>query len=707
MIQTHFSQITPIPTTHIDTTGAVNGNAVVFNGTSYVPLFPIAAYNAGVLLGRVEEVNITGTGGVATIAGKRVNIQIDKGVNARSVSPAIGAYQAVSNIDFGAGFLTSFASGTVTVSTTAATPTIGISNGGVGVGIVVSPGASSSFVMRSIQQGSGITVTQAGDNIVISTVAGGGLVGVNGNGLSVTPNTVSLALASISSAGAMPQLNGVGTNYLAGDGTFKPLPSASGVTSFNMATGAVQLVNGTNTTVVSLGSGQFRIDAAGGGGGVTSVTTGNGAVLSVSPTNGNVVVTPIGLSTTLNSAYNTTTKILSVPVPVYQGGILLSASVANFDLSGAGGGGGGTVEVRKDGVTINPAAAILNFIGAGVSVANGVGTEITISGGGSGVTSFNSSTGAINLISGTNTNVVPMGGGTFRIDATGGGGGGSLIGYSGNGLSVFPDNVSLAIATTVNAGAMPVLSGNSAQYLSGAGTWVNVPSGGGAVNQVTSGNMAVLTVTPTTGNVVITPNGLGGSFTPSFNVGTKTLSLQNTTHNGGILTTQGTTFIDLSSLSSSVNITSTNGLVVTPSGANVQVNMPNGTMNRTMRYNGTAWEETPGLQVFSNGDVTMGANFRLAVRNANETFQFGSGFSPTIVDRTFAVQFGTSLVSPFVPPRQGGFYLVGSNANNIVFEANLLFSELGFFGATPIARPSTTNDITSVRNALIALGLIS
>lgn len=470
MIPVHYTQVEKHPLTQILAGGAVLDHVPQFDGTNYAAQYPVAALNAGSLLGRVSEINVTGSGGLATIAGKRLTINVDKGVNARSTYPSVGSYQAVSNVDFGAGFITSIGGGTVTVSTSAATPNIGLSNGGVGVGVIVSPGANSSFVLRSILQGSGITVAQVGDNIQISSVAAGGLVGTNGNGLTVTSNTVALALATTGHAGAVAQLSGTGTDYFAGDGTYKPLPT-NGVSSFNMATGAVQLVNGTNTTVVSLGGGQFRVDAAtGGGGAVTSVTSGNGTVLQVTPTTGGVVVTPIGLTGTISPAWNSTTRQLTLPLITQSGGITASTSAVQYDLSSAI---SNTVEVRDEGIVVGQ-AMVLNFVGAGVSVTTGVGYEINIPGGGGGISGISiNGGGSYTNISFTGAGVSVSGG----IVTISGGGGGGLVGTSGNGLTVGTDNVSLAIATTSSAGAMPVLSGVSTQHLTGAGTWVNTPTG--------------------------------------------------------------------------------------------------------------------------------------------------------------------------------------------------------------------------------------
>ena len=377
--------------------------------------------------------------------------------------------------------------------------------------------------------GSNITISQtslgAGATAftISSTSGGGSLIGTSGNGLTVTPTTVSLALATTSVPGAMPAFSGNSLTYLRGDGFWGFLPA--------------------------------------GGGAVNSVSTGNGAVLSVTPTSGSVVITPIGLSTTLNSGWNSTTKVLSLPVPVYQGGILLSASVANFDLSSLGGGGGSnTVELRKDGAVIGQ-AAILNFIGPNVTITSGVGYEINITGGvGGGVTTFNSTVGAINLVNGTNTTITNLGGGTFRVDATAGSA--SLAGFSGNGLSVTSNTVSLAMASLANAGAMPVLSGISTQYLNGLGQWTTPASGSGGITSVISGNTSVLNATVVGNTATITPIGVTTTFTPSFNSLTSTLTLPILTTSGGILSSIGSTSFTISSgiqsLINGVSTTATN-----------------------------------------------------------------------------------------------------------------------------------------------------
>jgi hypothetical protein len=795
MIQTHFSQITPIPPAHIDTVSAVNGNSIVFNGTSYVPLFPVSAFNNGTPLGRVEEINITGAGGFASVSGKRMTINVEKGLSARA--SAIEPYQNISFLNIGAGLLAGFSSNTLTISTSSATPMIGISNAGSGAGIVENPGPSSSFTLRSISAGLGITVTEIGSVIQISSNAGGGggggLFGVSGNGLTVFPNAVTLALANNSSAGAAPALTGISTDYLAGDGVYRALPSSSGVTTFNGFNGAIQLMNGMNTTVVPLGGGQFRIDATGGGGGggaVNQVTSGAPSVLTVSPTSGNVVITPNGQSVTLNSAWNPSTRLLSIPVGVYQNGILTSSALNQFDLSATG--GYGTVEVRYNGVTINPAAAILNFTGAGVTnVFNGVGTEINIAGGGGGGIAGISVNGI-----GTYTNLIFNGSGVTvsgnQITIPGGGGGGGgLVGISGNGLVVTPNSVSLNLASISSPGAMPALPNNPNLFLNGVGAWaapsggggggiagisvngigtytnlifngsgvtvsgnqITIPGGGGAVNQVTSGNASVLQVLPTSGNVVITPIGTTASFTPSVNYSTAVLSLPSSTHNGGILSSQGTQFIDLlpllgitvasfanqndagasmfSSNTRTLRLRAGAGVTLTgstplPNVADIVINaaggggsnLPAATTNDFLFYNGTSWAGSDVVRfnpfaitpVFyhKGGSPTNGVAFTpTAIGLVNNVTFMQAAASAAINAPNVTITITNGLGCLYANVGLGSIEAGATSVNRSIVLGKS-DARIGFFGKFPVTRRDVTaGSLASLETALANLGLIN
>ena len=664
-----YIQVDKHPLSHILAGAALVDHVPQFDGTAYVSQYPIAALNAGTALGRVSEINITGTGGLGTVSGKRLTINVDKGVNARSVSPSVGVYQAVSNIDFGAGFTTSFGANTVTVSTTAATPQISLTNNNAGVGIVTSPGTNSAFVLKSLVGAGGTTVQDMGSYIQINSTSSGGSITLGntgtGAGIVVASGTgssfslkglVGVNGITVQDFGNYLQINGAGVGGSYTHPSYTPqtfTPTLVGTTltvagfsrdaigsvdtitpySFTLPSGGGGSLVGNNgnglavtANTVSLalannaspgamptlpnnanlflnGVGGWTTPTGGGGGAVNQVTSGNPTVLTVSPTTGNVVITPIGQSTTLNSAWNSSTRILSIPVGVYQGGILTSSTLNQFDLTPAV--SASTVEVRFNDVTVNPAAYIVNFKGPGVqSVTNGIGVEVYIPGamGGGGIAGI-----SINGI-GTYPNIIVDGAGVSvsgnHISVLGAG----LVGTNGNGLVVGSNSVTLNLATIGSAGAMPALTGFVAQYLSGAGTWQIIP------------------------------------------------------------------------------------------------NLPSANVNETLRYNGSAWEATTAVRSYANGDVVLGSNARFGIGNASNTFQFGSNFSANVAD-TFTVRFQTP-VTPYAPS-PGFFSLLGGGSNSIVFQADLIQSRLGFFGAVPVLRPSTTNDITSVRNALVALGLIS
>jgi hypothetical protein len=581
MEQTHYTQIVPQPVEYLATAGATLDTVPVFAGVNYTPQYPVSAFQAGASLGRVAEINVTGAGATASVSGKRMTINVAGSsltgtsgngltVGANSVSlaqattlsaGAMPAYPAL-NATFlylrgdglwaippsggggGGGTMNGWRSQLVN-QFNAAVSTVNITDNfvnqmqaGTGINITQTDLGGGSRFTISLEAGAGYThpaytpqnfmpsltgnvltvpaiVTDAIGSVTGITAqsftlpSGGGssLTGNSGNGLTVTANTVTLALANTSSAGAMPTLPNNSSLFLNGVGAWATPPS-------------------------------------GGGGAVTSVTSGNPTALAVSPTTGGVVVTPNGQSTVLNSAWNPSTRILSIPVGTYQGGILTSSVLNQFDLTVAA--TTNTVEVRSEGVTIGQ-AAILNFKGAGVTVTPGVGYEINIpgaTGGGLAGISING-VGSYPGLSITGAGVSVSG----SIVTISGGGGGGLVGTSGNGLTVGTNSVSLAIATNSSAGAMPVLSGISTQYLSGAGTWLNVPSGGGGVT---------------------------GSVAGAWDNSTRQISIPSLGFTSGLITSSG-----LASF-------------VIPTG------LPNGALANTLYHDGSAWQATSKVSVNPN-----------------------------------------------------------------------------------------------------------
>lgn len=730
----HYSQVTVIPSWHLDPLGVLTDAVPVFNGTVFANQYPVAGFNNGTSLGRVSEVNVTGSGGFASISGKRLTINVDKGVNVRSTYPSIGAYQSVSNIDLGAGLNTSIGSGTVTISVTAATPQINLTNNNAGVGIIQSPGTNSAFVLKSLVGAGGTTVQDMGSYIQINSTSSGGSItlGNTGTGAGIV---VSSGTGSVFSLKGLVGVNGISVqdfgNYLqingAGVGGSYTHPSYTPYLFTPTLVGTTLTVAGFSRdsigSVDTITPYAFVLPSGGGGiagislngvGTYTNVVFGSGFSVS-----GNTV-TNIGAGHTLgNGALGA--GIISVPgfsashtlKGLLGGGNTTVTDMGSHILISSTGGGSSsnTIEVRHENITVNPAAFIVNFKGAGVtSVTNGTGVEVTIAGGGGGITGI-----AING-GGNFTNVTFTGAGVSvagNIVTISGGGGGGLTGTSGNGLIVGTDSVSLNLATVSSAGALRQLTGVTSDYLAGDGIFRALPTGGGgAVTSVVTGMGSVLSVTPSVGNVVITPLGATTSFTPAFNTSNYTLTLPNTTHQGGILSSQGSTPLDLSLLRGITLYTQAipgnpgesvmgdmkflhlragtgvtlNTTFPTGNTADVTINaatgLPSGSFNQTMRHNGTTWEATDNLAILSSGiysrkplTIDPSTSATGITLDGNGTFNTIQCPRPLFLDAT-ALRFGTASAMA------------------------------GFFGATAIAQPVIiAGNQASIEAALIGLGL--
>lgn len=758
-----YIQVDRHPLSQILAGTAIVDHVPQFDGTVYVSQYPIAALNAGTALGRVSEINITGTGGLGTVSGKRLTINVDKGVNARSVSPSVGVYQSVVNLDFGAGLTTSFSANTVTVSAAASTPQINLTNNNAGVGIVQVPGTNSAFVLKSLVGAGGTTVQDMGSYIQINSTSGGGGSITLGNtgtgqGIVVSPGTgssfslkglVGVNGITIQDFGNYLQINGSGVGGSYTHPSYTPqtfTPTLVGTTltvaGFSRdSIGSVDTITPYSFTLPSGGGGIVGI-SLNGAGTYTNIIFGSGFSVS-----GNTV-TNTGAGHTLgNGALGA--GIISVPgfaTSHTLKGLLGGGSTTVTDMgshiliTSTSGGGTGSIETRKDNVVVNSTTSIINFTGAGVNVSNLGYVEVNIPGAaGGGIAGI-----SVNGI-GTYTNLTIDGAVSIagnHITVTGGGGGGvgsvtvtspiTNTGTTSNpiiGLQVS----GIAAGTYGASNAIPVLTVDVYGRITGITTQPPT-GGGGAVTSVTSGNAGVLTVTPTVGNVVITPSGSTTSFTPSFNTGTKTLSLPNTTHSGGILSSQGTTFIDLSSLAGAngvtslntltgaVNITSTNGLVVTPTGSNVQVNLPTGGFGYTLWNDSTNWQSTNKFivnpntsQIIGNLD-TVGAQVRFVAGTAAQystmeltsTYaDFGSTINTTRINGGVLNlnTYGAIGATTYMGRGLSNFGVITTvNGNSL----DINTAKLSFFDKNPISRPDViTGNLASLQTALANYGLIN
>jgi hypothetical protein len=690
-----LEQIEPIALANIAQSSAVLGAVPIWTGAAWTAQQPILAMQNNTALGRVSELNITGLGASVSVIGNRATINVIAGGGIQVNGIPANAIQT------GVGLTASVVSGTAFLSATGGSSPIALSNGTTGAGIVQSPGTATSFVMKGLVGLGGTTITDFGSHLGIQAPS----AGVGYTHPSYTPQTFTPTLV-----GNTLTVAGFSRDSIGSVDTITPLsftlPSSGGGITGIALNGIGSYTNiqfGSGFSV----SGNF-VNAIGAG-----HTIGNGALGA-------------GIVSLPGFAASHTLKGL-----VGGGATTVTDMGSHILISSTGGSSSSSsVEVRKDGVTVNPMAFILNFTGAGVSVANGVGVEINIPGtsGSAGVTSLNGATGAISLIAGTNTSIANLGGGIFQFNATAGSA--SLAGFSGNGLSVTSNSVSLAMASLANAGAMPAWSGNATDFLNGLGQWVTPSGAGGAVNSVTSGMSSVLSVTPTTGSVIITPLGFSGTFTPSVNYTTAVLTLPTTAHSGGILTLQGTQALDLLPLlgisvfsyanpgDTGASMFSSNvrrfrlraGTGVTLDGsalianeADITINatsgLPSGAVNNTLRHNGTGWESTSILEVGSAYGVnvrTLGGNLNIA--------SGGLGSNDTITVQSPELYLRANRI--FLFPQLGFSYHPSLLSETRAFVLGDMNSKISFFGGAAQFKqnlPPAATDAASTQTLVNAL----
>jgi hypothetical protein len=480
-----LSIIEPITPQKLAQGGAFLGQVPAWDGVQYTPQNPVSWFNAGSALGKISEINILGSGVFSSVTGNRATLTINAGAITVNGQP-------VTAINPGANMSASISGGIATLNATSG-GNITMQNGN-GVPLLMNPGTGNLFNVKGLFAGAGINISDFGTQLMISASNTGGSISLNQTGIGA-PIIVSPGTASAFSLKGLVGVNGISVqdfgNYLQINGsgvggsythpsytpqTFTPTLVGNTLTVAGFSRdsiGSVDTITPLSFTLSSLGGGITGI-ALNGTGNYTNIQFGSGFSVS-----GNFV-NAIGSGHTIgNGALGA--GIVSLPgfaashtlKGLVGGGATTVTDMGSHILISSTGGSSSSssVEVRKDGITVNPMAFILNFTGAGVSVANGVGVEINIPGGSgsAGVSSFNSATGAISLIAGTNTSITNFGGGLFQINATAGSS--SLIGFSANGLSVTSNSVSLAMASLASPGAMPLLSGISTQFLNGNGLW--------------------------------------------------------------------------------------------------------------------------------------------------------------------------------------------------------------------------------------------
>jgi hypothetical protein len=593
--------------------------------------------------------------------------------------------------------------------------------------VLQNSGFGTSFSLKSIVGTNGITVTDSATTLLISGS------GSSGGGATIVGSTNPTALAIVNNLGTAtitPNFGGTGSSNL--------FSHSDHTHSFTQAGGNITGTITGNT---------FTLTAPTGGGGITGVTLTNVAT---------------GFPVLQNNVINGTSATFKTLLA--GGGVTINDNGSHLTISSTGGSGSAGV------TSLNGLSGVLNLIGTGgINIAT-TGTTVEISGSGGGsythptfpVQSF----GAFLLGSDLNFELPVMnnqghitGKTAYSFTLPSGGGGGS---YTHPTFPVTTFNAAIAGTTlnidlpTVNSQghtigkssvALALPSGGVSTTIANVGTGIPL-STGTAPNYSLKSIAAGPGINLTEFGGTLTVSSTGGSYThPTFPVTTFNAAIAGSTLNIDLPTvnSQGHTIgkasvaLALPSGGSGVTITnfSTVGqpliinagagpnfflrglsagtgitLATDPASQDIVINnsnsLPVGSHTQTLRYNASNQLVPNNTVRISDDDMlNVGTNTIAQMRNATRSFAFGDNFN-TSTQKTFSITFGN--VQYFVPPRTHTFYLVGGDISGSIFttfEVNVETRKIGFFGAIPVSRPSTTNDITSVRNALIALGLIS
>lgn len=423
------------------------------------------------------------------------------------------------------------------------------------------------------------------------------------------------------------------------------------------------------------------------------------------------------------------------------------------NVSGSGGGGGGIT-----GIAVNGAGNYTNleFAGAGVNVAGNVITIPGASGGGGSTTTLtHSGAGTATLFTGTAPNYTMKGmrslSGSLIITETASTVDFEVSAASLGSINVLSNNTPIGTVQNLNfIGFASVINGGNIAN-------ITAPGGGGGsfgVNVNNAGPFSNLTFTgagvSVSGSTITIPGGGGGGSAginilnqgAAFMTGVTTLDIWNGTlqniapgfarlvlPNGG---GGGITGIQINSAGNYTGINFVGG-GVSVAGNTVNINggssgvqsLVNGTNTTVVNQGGGVWRVDANVSggglpsgfqnalMWHNGSQ-WGANSTMVLTNVTPFFGSNNWRLTNIPSIT---SHGLSFAASIQLASESHLYLnsnigdvrINSPSGTIQCAGNSFTcttSSMGFFGASPISRPSTTNDITSVRNALIALGLI-
>ncbi len=378
----------------------------------------------------------------------------------------------------------------------------------------------------------------------------------------------------------------------------------------------------------------------------------------------------------------------------------------------SGGGGGGTMNgfrsqlVNQFGAVVSSVNIADNFVeqfqaGNGIDIQQGNlggGSRFTISlAAGAGYTHpvytaqnfMPSLTGNVLTVPAITTDTIGSVTGITAQSFTLPSGGGALTGNNGNGLTVTANSVSLALANTFSAGAMPALPNNANLFLNGTGAWATPPTGGGGgVLTGTSGNG--LTVSANAVSLALATVGSAGAMAAlSGNVNQYYAgngSWQTLPSGGGIAG------ISVNGIGTYPNII-VDGAGVSVSGNHITVlgsSLPVGAISQTMYHNGSAWVATNFIQhnPFPSTDTTV-INNRLQLL-------YNSG----------NIVINPDGSNPFIGSAGSGDFSIYTSQSGTGLRLQDVGNKIGVFGAAPVGRqtlPAAATDLPSAITLLNAL----
>jgi hypothetical protein len=384
--------------------------------------------------------------------------------------------------------------------------------------------------------------------------------------------------------------------------------------------GVVTLQNGTNTVATQVSPGVWKIDASGGGGGsITSLVEGAGINIT-NPTGPNSTITNAGVISIQDGA--------NIVPDTNTGTVTLSLQNVVFDVTAAAG------------ITIGGTAEHPTIANSGViSLQNGTGTTVQNVGNGVWQVNATGTAGVTKIIAGENVSITPISGtGEVTINAAGGGGGGNIEEIkAGTGITVNSGTGPITTITnngvlSLTAGTNVTISGNTNNPVinavgslnnltAGKGISITNPTGpnativnSGVVGLVAGANMTIQETSAGSGVYSLSASGGGGGGAVASVTGQGAgISVSPTT---GAVVVQNTGVTSLAGTDGNITVSGSAGAVTVNIGSNVLTNVTAGNSGITVAGTGN----TRSISATVAG-LTAGAGIDLTNASGNFTIK--------------------------------------------------------------------------------------